>query len=271
VVNLSGTYTTRQWEVGSAFRQVDAGFNPEVGFLERPAFRFYSLRILRHLRTPKLAWFREARPHVTFRQYDDLDGHPQSRIIHIDNHFVFANGSFFELPGFNLIREGLRDTFEIATGVKVPPGVYDNFEWSTVYNTNLSAPYSVTGTITMGGFYTGHRRGGSLALNARPNDRLNSSLRMSYDDVRLPEGNFHRTLVGLRVAYAFTPRIYLQSLTQYSNQTESLGANVRFGWLGPAGTGLFVVFNEGRATGEFSGLVDRALAIKFTRQFEIGR
>jgi hypothetical protein len=278
VVNLSGTYTTRQWELGSAFRRVDSLFNPEVGFLERPAFQFTSLRVLRHLRTPKIAWFREVRPHVTIRQYHDLDGRPQSRIIHIDSHFVFANGSFFELPGLNLTREGLRDSFEIAPKVWIPRGIYDNVEWATIFNTNLSAPYSFTGTITIGGFYGGHRRGTTWALTARPNDRLNASLRLVYEDIKLSQGrpaqafrDFHRSLVGLRIAYAFTPRIYLQSLTQYSNQSETLTANIRFGWLGPAGTGLFLVYNEGRATGEASGLSDRAFVVKFTRQLDLGR
>ena len=269
--NLSGTYTTRQWEVGSAVRQVDEGFNPEVGYLERPAFRFYSLRVLRHLRTPHLAWFRETRPHITFRQYDDIDGRPQSRLLHIDSHVVFANGSFIELPGSNFTREALRDTFEIAKGVKIPPGVYDHFEWSTVFNTNLSAPYSLTGSVTIGGFYTGRRSGATAAVVARPSEKLNGTFRLEYYDVRLPQGHFHTALVGVKLAYLFTPRIFLQSLTQYNNQTERVSANVRFGWLGPAGTGLFVVYNEGRATGEESGLVDRALVVKFTRQLDLAR
>lgn len=269
--NLSGTYTTRKWEVGSAVRQVDDGFNPEAGFLERPSFRFYNFRLLRHLRTPNIPWFRETRPHLTFRQYDDVDGRPQSRLLHIDSHFVFANGSFFELPGFNLTREALRDTFQIAKHVRVKPGVYDHFEWATIFNTNLSAPYSFSGSITIGGFYTGHRKGATASFNARPNDHLNASLRLSYDNVDLAEGSFDRKLIGVRLAYAFTPRMFLQSLTQYNNETESLSANIRFGWLGPAGTGLFIVYNEGRATGEESGLVNRALVVKFSRQFDLGR
>ncbi len=271
VVNVSGTYTTRTWEVGSAFRRVDEGFRPDVGYLERPAFQFISLRLLRHLRTPNIAWFREARPHITFRQYDDLDGKPQSRLLHIDTHFVFANGAFFELPGVNFTREALRAPFEIAPHIVIPTGVYDHFEWAPIFNTNLSAPYSVSGGITIGGFYSGHRKGATLTLNARPIDRINSSLRMSYDDVDLAQGSFHRTLVSFRFAYSFSPRIYLQGLTQYSNQSETLSSNIRFGWLGPAGTGLFVVFNEGRATGEEPGLTDRVFVVKFTRQLDLGR
>ena len=102
-----------------------------------------------HLRTPHLGWFREARPHITFRQFDNIDGTPQSRLIHIDSHMVFANGSFIELPGTNFTREALQAPFEISPGVVIPPGVYDNFEWSTTFNSNLSAPYSFSGNITI--------------------------------------------------------------------------------------------------------------------------
>ena len=269
--HLAGSYVTRQWELGAAVRQVDPDFNPEAGFLERPAFRYYNLRILRHLRTPQLSWFRETRPHVTFRQYDDPDGNPQSRLIHIDSHMLFANGAFFEFPGLNLVREGFREPFEIARGVVLEPGVYDWIEWSMNYNTNLSAPFSVAGRATAGRFYTGRRASLTANLTARPDQRLRTQLRLTYENVHLDEGAFERVLLGLQLAYAFTPRIFLQSLTQYNNQTRSFSSNIRFGWLGPAGTGLFVVFNEGRQTGAEARPLERAVIVKFTRQFDLGR
>ncbi|HEX7025112.1 MAG TPA: hypothetical protein VF187_09880, partial [Gemmatimonadales bacterium] len=86
----------------------------------------------------------------------------------------------------------------------------------------------------------------------------------------LAEGRFDRVLLGLRLAYAFTPSLYLQSLTQWNDQAKSFSANVRFCWLGPAGTGLFVVFNEGRETGDNARPLDRAVMVKFTRQFDLG-
>jgi hypothetical protein len=269
-VNLSGSYATPRWEVGLAARQVDTDFNPEVGFLERPSFRFWSFRILRHLRTPHLAWFRETRPHITFRQYDDTDGRPQSRLIHIDSHFLFANGAFFEAPGLNFTREAPRAPFEISPGVVLQPGIYDWFEWISNYNTNLSARYSVGGTATLGGFYTGHHRALQANFTARPNEKFNAGVRLGYEDVVLREGGFERVLVGLKLAYAFTPRIYLQSLVQHNNQAHNLSANIRFGWLGPAGTGLFLVYNEGRETGANARQLDRAFVVKFTRQLNLG-
>ena len=268
--HLAGSYATRQWELGAAIRQVDRDFNPEVGFLERPSFRFYSFRILRHLRTPQVSWFREARPHITFRQYDEVNGDPQSRLIHIDTHLLFANGSFFEAPGLNFMREALQQPFAIADTVVLQPGVYDWFEWAANYNTNLSAPFSVGGKATVGQFYTGHHAALSANFTARPNQKFQAQLRLNYENVHLKEGNFVRRLLGVRLAYAFTPSVFLQSLTQYNNQSHSLAANVRFGWLGPAGTGLFVVFNEGRETGANPRALDRAVIVKFTRQFDLG-
>jgi hypothetical protein len=65
---------------------------------------------------------------------------------------------------------------------------------------------------------------------------------VDYDDVRLEEGAFIRSLVGVRPGYFCTPRISLQSLIQYCHQAQLWSASVRFAGLNTAGTGLFVVF-----------------------------
>jgi hypothetical protein len=91
--------------------------------------------------------------------------------------------------------------------------------------------------------------------------------------VKLDEGDFTRSLVGGRVNYYFTPRVFLASLVQYSTQARAFTANARFGWLNTASTGLFIVLNEGR---EADGLFDwvrpqsRSLVVKYTRQLGTG-
>jgi hypothetical protein len=267
---FTGSYSTRAWGIAGSFREVGEGFRPEAGFLERPAYRFFSARILRRIRTPGVSWFRELRPHVSYREYFDLDGFSETRLIHIDNHFEFSNGAFFQLPAINFVREGLKEPFEISPGVIVPAGTYDAFEWGFAYNTNLSAPFSLAGRIDIGGFYTGHRKGGSATLSGRWGDRFLAELRGTYYDVDLPEGSFETTLLGSRISYAFTPRMYLQSLVQYNNRTHEYSGNFRFAWLTSAGTGLFVVYNERRATQESWRQLDRAIVVKFTRQFMLG-
>ncbi len=63
--------------------------------------------------------------------------------------------------------------------------------------------------------------------------------------------------------------IYLQSLIQYDNQSDSFSGNLRFGWLNTAGTGLFVVFNQVEQTTDPRRVIDRALIVEFTRQLQL--
>jgi hypothetical protein len=96
---------------------------------------------------------------------------------------------------------------------------------------------------------------------------------LDYNDVRLDEGQFDRTLMGARLAYFFTPRIFVQSLFQFSNEARVWTGNVRFGWLNTAGTGLFLVLNDGE---EADGFLrwrrpqSRSITLKYARQLGIG-
>ena len=136
-------------------------------------------------------------------------------------------------------------------------------------------PLSVQADLDFGSFLSGTRRGITTTVTARRGASLSTGLRVSHQDVNLPEGDFTRTLLGLRLGYFFTPRIYLQSLVQYSDQEEIWSANVRFGWLNTAGTGLFLVYNGVQNTGSFletglpRGPMERSFIVKYTRQFTL--
>jgi hypothetical protein len=274
----SVSYNDANWSSGASFREVQRGFNPEAGFLARGEHRFVSLRVLRRYRFDDVSWFRELRPHATYREYMDLDGFSVTRLVHLDSHFAFANGAFFQLPAINFTREGLKEPFEISRGIVVPAGTYDNIDWGFVYNTNTSAPVSLRGSIDVGGFYSGWRAGAAATVAVRFNDALNVSLRAARNNVDLPEGDFSTTQMRLRASYSFTPRIYLQSLVQYNDQTRTISSNMRLGWLSTAGTGLFIVFNDLEQVTDLErpgmpvrprGPHERAVIIKFTRQFDV--
>jgi hypothetical protein len=254
--------------------QVGEAFNPEVGFLSRPAgFRQVDLSLLRLVRKPEWAWFRQWNPHVNYRGTQGTDGFYQSGFYHIDlTEIEFANSARFG-PEYNISHEGLQAPFEIAPGVILPPGSYD---WGTVgfdYQTDPSENLWVTGRFDVGEFWTGTRKGGSATVTLRRGATFSGSLTGEYNDVRLPQGNFIRTLEAVRLNYFFTPRIFVQTLTQFNNQQRIWSANVRFGWLNTAGTGLFVVLNDGREANGFFDWVrpqQRTVFLKFTRQFGTG-
>lgn len=268
---INGNYVTRDWRINAAYTEVGENFNPEVGFLQRDGYRFVTAMVMRNLRFPEIGWLRELRPHASYRSYFAFDGFNETRQIHLDCHIEFANGAFFS-PAANFTREGLKDPFEIAQGVRVRPGTYDNFELAWRFNSNEGAPLSINGELDWGGFLSGRRHGVAATVNARQGAAVAASLRVSYNDVNLAEGDFETTLITFRLAYNFTPRMYLQSLIQYNSQAGAWAGNIRYGWLNTAGTGLFLVYNESRVAGywhEVKGPLTRAFIIKFTRQFSL--
>jgi hypothetical protein len=264
-------YETGAWSNVARIIQVGSDFNPEVGFLNRRGgYRYYEAGAMWKKRFPGIPLLKQWIPHVNYRGYYGLDGYWQEGRIHVDvTEVELANGGQFG-PEVNVEHQGLEQPFAIANNVTLPVGSYDYTSLGFDLATNPSAPLSLDLRADVGGFYNGTRRGGSVTLAARHGSSLTTSLLIEYNDVRLDQGDFTRSLIAARLAYFFTPRVLLQTLVQYSNQARVWTANARFGWLGTAGTGLFVVFNEGREADGFfqwNRPQARSLIVKYTRQF----
>ena len=265
-------YQTNVWNHNARIAQVGDDFNPEVGFMSRPGgYRAYDATLMRLVRKPEWAWFRQWNPHISYRRFDGLkDNFYQTGYLHLDlTEIELANSTKFG-PEYNISHEGLQQPFTIAPGVVIPVGSYD---WGTLgfdYTTDPSEALSATGRFDFGQFWTGNRSGGSGTITLRRGATFSGSFTADYNDVRLPQGNFRSSLQAVRLNYFFSPRVFVQTLTQYNNQASIWSANVRFGWLNTAGTGLFVVLNDGREARGFFDWVrpqQRTLFVKFTRQF----
>lgn len=269
-IGVTGAYLTRDWNITMQYREVGEAFNPEVGFIPRSDYRVIIGRFQRNIRVPSIGWIREMRPHIVAREWFGFDGFEQTRYIHIDNAIAMQNGGFLSTV-VNLRREGLQEPFEISEGIFLPAATYDFAEGMVRFNTDPSALLSLQSEVTVGSFFSGNRRSASGTVTHRLGSTWTAALKVNYNDVDLDEGSFDRTLLGLRVAYAFTPRMYLQSLIQYDNESDDVFANVRFGWLNTAGTGLFLVYNEVQRTGAVfpDGPRDRTFIVKYNRQFNL--
>jgi hypothetical protein len=264
-------YQSGAWDNFARVMKVGEDFDPEVGFLNRfGGYRFYEVAFMRKVRRRSWTWLKEWNPHVNYRGYYGLDGFYQSGRLHIDlTEVAFASGGRFG-PEVNVEHEGLQRPFAIARGVTLPPGAYDYTSVGLDLETNPSAPLSLALRGDVGGLYDGTRYGGNATITARRGASLTSSLLVDYNDVHLDEGDFVRYLTGVRLGYFFTPRVFAQSLVQYNNQARVWAANARFGWLNTAGTGLFVVVNDGREADSFFRWVRpqaRSVIVKYTRQF----
>lgn len=259
---------TEKWLVQASMTTVADDFNPEVGFLRRRSYRKFGSTVLWRIRPDDLIGLQELRPHVSYRGYWGLDGFHETGYLHIDNHWEWRGG--WEIhTGVNFTREGVRLPFDIATGVTVPAETYDHSEVMLVGITDRGREASLEVRTTIGGFFGGDRVSIAPTLRLRRGDALTAEVGLSYNDVSLPVGDFTTNLWRVRISYSFTPRIYAQSLVQYNDQAHLWSANLRFGWLQDANSGLFVVFNQ---TNDLDAAFDQALlrgvTLKYSRRFD---
>ena len=277
--NARVAYATSRWNNNARVVQLGRDFNPEVGFVNRAGgYRFTEISIMRLVRHPAYTWLKVWNPHVTYRGYLGLDGFYQSGQIHIDLTEVEFAGSGRFGPEVNVHHEGLQRPFAIAsrrdgTPITLPVGAYDYTSIGLDWSSNPSNSLSFVLRGDFGPVYNGTRSGGNTTITYRRGPSLTSSLLVDYNDVHLAQGNFVRSLVGARVGWFFTPRLFVQTLAQFNNQARVWSANARFGWLSTAGTGLFVVFNEGQEADGFFRWVkpqSRSLTFKYTRQLGTG-
>ena len=103
-------------------------------------------------------------------------------------------------------------------------------------------------------------------LDMRPNHHLSLDLSYSRNHVTLPNSEFTTQLVGTRILYGFTPRLFLNAFLQYNADTKQVSSNIRFNFTHHPLSDIYIVYNDRRDTAN-GQLVERALIVKLTNLF----
>ena len=260
-------YNWDGWDIRAGYTEVGEGFNPEVGFLQRTAFKKPEFLILKAWRPKNMGNILELRPHISYRGYWNFDDELVTGFLHIDNHWEWKSG--FEIhTGINLTTEGVQESFTLS-GVTIPANTYKHTELQLVYMTNPNKKVSFSGMTVIGGYFGGNRVTNSGTFKIRFGDKFNSSFSLSHNDINLPDGGFTAILSSARLSYSFTPRMFIQSLVQHNNISNITSVNARFGWLQNANTGLFVVLNIIEDKDYLDGLNNQSVTLKYTYQFDM--
>jgi hypothetical protein len=271
--NVRSRTSVPRFDLEFGYQEVTAGFNPEVGFLNRRGYRKPDARLLTRFRPHDFLHLQELRPHTSYRAFYGFDGLLESMQWHIDNHWQFKN-SYEVHTGVNLTEEGVRQPFEIFPRIFVPKGSYKHNEAQLVFMTNQGAPISLNMETRIGGFFGGDRVAWTPTLRMRAGDALTTEVAYQRNQVTLPWGDFTTNLLRTRLSYSFTTRAFVQALAQYNDRADLWSLNLRFGWLQAANTGLFVVYTDTRGLYDLFPTpqrTDRSFVVKFSRMFDVLR
>ena len=264
---LLGTYEWHGLRATAGYSQLGEGFNPEVGYLLRSAYRKPELSVFQQVRMNGKFGLLELRPHATYRSYWNFSGFQETSYLHVDNHWVWVSGLEIH-TGVNFTTEGVVKDFVISkkNDVTVPAGTYNHQEAQIVLITNASKPFYISTRSILGGSFGGLRYLNTGTLGMRVGKKFNSEVSLQLNDVRLPDGDFVQQVLAARVSYSFKPRINFQSFVQYNSEEDLWSFNIRFSVLEQANTGLFVVYND---VYTFGNVRNRSLTVKYTHVLDL--
>ena len=235
-------YPNDLWRINIRQTEIQAGVNPEMGFVGRKDIRRANGEVKIAPR-PRIAGIRQLFFKVKFnylynRQNVLQDREFEFRLLGIDTQW----GDRFEL-NFQPRFERLDEDFETIEGVIIPSGSYSYNQWEIQLETSDSRPISSEIKLQRGDYLTGHRASMELDCRARVGSHFSLDAAYERNDIQVSEGAFTVNEFGGRVNYDISTNLALRSFVQWNNEDNEVNLNLRFSFLPSGGSTLFLVYN----------------------------
>ncbi len=262
------------------YKEVQANFNPALGFINRSGVRDYSLQLGWTHRNSQDSRIRTLLSRWGFQRVELIDGGLQTEVL--DARVI----SITTRPGDNYrlvyrgTKEVLREPFTIwspdpSSGeqpITIPVGEYSFVTPTFAIQTESSRKISGSVVFRTGDFYTGERNNVDTRMTWIPTEHFRASLSYNVNDIDLPEGDFTLRLVRVGLDFIFSNTLSWVNLIQYDNDSELLGINSRLHWIPQAGREAFIVLNHNlqdlnRNDSFHSSLADLSLKFSYTFRF----
>ena len=247
---------------------VGDNFRDDIGFVKRTGIRKHFVDFGVRPRPAALRRYgiRELHPHTRYNIYTDQSNVKVTHTNHVAMSVFFENGANVEFAA-NPRFERIVTPFKVRPDQAFQVGQYGWTEYNLLVETNHSRMVSASLDLTTGGFWSGTQRSTKLGMIVRPSYHLSFDLALQRNDIDLPfpMHAFVTNLVTSRVGYAFSTRMFLDTLLQYNTDLKQLSANVRFDLIHRPLSDLFVVYNEQRLTDQPTPVnTGRGLIVKYT-------
>ena len=263
-----GGYYGDRYGLSADYTVVGDQFNPEIGLVRRDDFRRYSTSARFSPRPRSIESIRQFRWQVDYERIESLNADVLETEVWSGRFNVeLENSDQISVQG-GINFERLDQPLRVSSIFSVPVGEYDFKDVTFQYSLGQHRRASGSLSLQIGEFYDGTIRAvrysrGRISVT----DQFSLEPSVSFNDVKLPVGDFTTTVLGLRADYAFTPLMFVGGLVQYHSDSDSFSTNLRFRWEYAPGSEFFAVYTDERATvgGGFPTLENRAFVLKINR------
>ncbi len=235
-------YPNELWDARVSVREVQAGHNPAVGFIDRRSVRHYRPAVGFLPRPADSRYVRNFLFDGGLRLTTDLENRTLTRTTPIRTDVYFQSGDsirFTLTPTY----EFLERDFEISPDVVLPAdGAYNFTRYRLTVSTADRRALSLTTQYENGGFFSGHRRNFDLNLGIRPMPGVLINVNNEWNRIDLPEGRFSTRVLRFNANTQFSPSISLVNNVQHDSVSRVLGWQARLRWILRPGNNFYFVY-----------------------------
>jgi hypothetical protein len=238
-------YPNDRWFGGVSAREVQANFDPTVGFVARRDYRRYNHYFGHGARPRNNPVLRRAQFNGHLTLVTDL----RNELVERNVGGTVLNLQFQSQDNFNVDVERyfirLQAPFPVGPGITLPIGsAYSFSRYALVGQTANLRMLALNGRFETGGFYSGTRNQTVLGLTLRAAPGYIFSVNGEWNQVDLAEGSFASNLVRVVTDSQFSPFMALVNNVQFDTVSRVLGWQARYRWIVRPGNDLYVVYTH---------------------------
>ena len=136
------------------------------------------------------------------------------------------------------------------------------------FTSDIRKPFNFLISSRYGGYYNGTRVtvNGELYYRVQPYGSL--AIVTTYNNISMPSpyNSAEFFLIGPRLDFTFTDKLFFTSFVQYNNQIDNLNLNLRFQWRFAPVSDLFIVYTENSFPVDYR-IKNRGLVLKLSYWF----
>jgi hypothetical protein len=259
--------TTDPWGFLFAYREIDVGFDPAVGFVRRDGYRSGTGSLRRSVR-PGRWGVRRVSLRLFGSVYESLvHDLTESAGTSLNWEMELENGDQIELR-FGRSFERLFEPFELDEELVFAPGDYSFSEVTFSYESDESRRWGVEAELRGGGFFDGDSLQAEAELWYVASPRLRTAGSFARYDVSSAHGSIDWELWSLRVDTTFSSHLSASAFLQHDSSNDATLLNLRLRWILRNDSDLFLVYNDAeQGHGSLTPRRGRELALKVNYRF----